>query len=134
MAVRDDTDLHHDSKMPTRRAFLTAGAAAVVGSAVQTSAAPAESRVMRLYRVYCQINEEAAEYVPTPGGDEDEEMAVLFWRPRERVIEDMLATPSSSATDFAAKLLADTGHGSYFSDWATGALWREARTLVGEEA
>lgn len=43
----------------------------------------------------------------------------------------IMALPSRSAADFAAKLIVDSCCGDLSSDWERGALWIEARALTG---
>ena len=48
----------------------------------------------------------------------------------ERLENQIMRLPSTCAADFAAKAIVDTGRGSVLSDWHTGALWAEARSLT----
>lgn len=43
----------------------------------------------------------------------------------------ILSLPSTSAGDFAAKVIVDSSRGGCWADWETGPLWIEARALTG---
>ncbi|WP_457646429.1 hypothetical protein [Profundibacter sp.] len=43
----------------------------------------------------------------------------------------LMAQPSITAADFAAKAIVESAHGILFPDWESGQLWIEARKLVG---
>ena len=82
---------------------------------------------MRLFYRHQQLREQFARAC-----DLDDEAAedAIFDR-MVAVENEMMALPSISAADFAAKVIVDTSRGGLFSDWETGALWIEARELTG---
>ncbi len=45
-------------------------------------------------------------------------------------VDEMMSLHSACSADFAAKTIFETGEGGCFSDWETGALWKEARALT----
>ncbi|RME99984.1 MAG: hypothetical protein D6773_12135 [Alphaproteobacteria bacterium] len=104
----------------TRRAAL----AAPLVLLPRNTFARTESPILRLFHEYERLRPalEAA-------GDEAEADRLYD---RMSVLEaEMMALPSVTAADFAAKTIRDSCRGVMFSDWETGGLWIEARALTG---
>lgn len=97
------------------------------------SAAILDTPILRLYREWDRLTAEGCVYVPlaTDPREEDDEMERMFWEPRRRIGDQLMALPSTCAADFAAKVIVDTGAGNFLSDWDDGDLWVEARALTG---
>lgn len=94
-------------------------------------AAPSDTPILTLFRQHRAIMETAAAHTTgLDGADEDEEMDRLFYSRADRIEAEMMALPCTCAADFAAKVLIDTVNGGIYSDFETGALWKEARALV----
>lgn len=90
-----------------------------------------DTPILRLFRQFQEISAAAEAHVTDATGPaEDEEMDRLFWDRAFRIKDELMALPSTCAADFAAKVIVDTCRGGLFSDWETGALWEEARTLT----
>lgn len=93
----------------------------------------APSRALRLFNEYQALLAGAAAHIPaavTPLG-EDAEFERRFFR-RSRALEaELMETPSTTAADFAAKLIVAMGNGEYFPDTEDCPIWREARALTG---
>ena len=107
----------------TRRALL---------ASVPAVAAPApESEILRLFREYRDLVIAGNAHEPTDPATETEEMDRLFWNRTREIEAQMLALPSTSAADFAAKVIVNTMQGDAMEPWETGALWIEARALTG---
>lgn len=62
----------------------------------------------------------------------DKDMEPLYGQLCELEAE-MMAAPSQSAADFAAKAIVDSAEGDFAHDWENSAFWREARGLTGYE-
>jgi hypothetical protein len=45
--------------------------------------------------------------------------------------KEIMAIPSKTAADVAAKAIVDSGEGDFAQDWVHGAFWKEARELTG---
>ncbi len=113
-----------DGLSVSRRAFVTGAPLALLPGA---AAGQEESEILRLFRhhEWLRRQHEAA------------------WRRGDRAAEDrlyermtgiaerLMAIPSVTAADFAAKAIVDTCRGELFPDWESGALWIEARRLTG---
>lgn len=94
--------------------------------------APNETPVLRLYRQHRAILDAAEEHVCTvTGKDEDAEMDRLFFSRSNEIEDEMMALPCTCAADFAAKAVVGTARGGVYYDWETGAIWQEARALIG---
>jgi len=126
----------------TRRTLITSAPAAAICTSATPDAALAltklaeteegQSRILRLFHQYWAILDAACEHVcTTPGKDEDAELERLFYQHSDKIEAEMMALPCTSAADFAAKVIVYTVRGSVYSDWGTGAIWREARALTG---
>ena len=123
-----------------RRALLKALPAAVVAGAAPAAALcivdPAESRIIQLYRRFYEISAQLNEYYDAgcpeilPGEDEDQHLERMFYKERDRVEDELMATPCQTPGDFAAKMIVGTCKGEIFPDWEEGELWKEARALV----
>jgi len=85
-----------------------------------------ESPVMTLFR---QLQEYQDWMNSLPDEATDADLAPHY--ERLRVIEaEMMALPSSSAADFAAKAIVETCEGAALSDWEASEFWKEARVLT----
>ncbi|WP_417676370.1 hypothetical protein [Pseudodonghicola sp.] len=106
----------------TRRALLTTApaAAALPAYAVEGSG------IMTLFRQWLAMTDKL-ERLPVNTSDADLDRA---YAPRDRLEERLMALPSITAADFAAKIIIDSAQGAVFSDWETGAIWSEARRLT----
>lgn len=114
-----------------RRSLLIAAPAAGV-ALVAGQAVAGESEIIRLYRRIEELSAAAMSHnSATEGRALDEELDALFYAERDRPEEQMMAIPSTSAADFAAKAIIGTGKGGFCEPWETGALWVEARALIG---
>lgn len=111
----------------TRRALLKAAPALAMIGAVPAEAANTESPIMTLMRRYMELTQ-AADVHPSM---DDDEMELLFYQERDRIEDEMMALPSATAADFAAKAIVATCRGGLCLDWNTDPLWREARALIG---
>lgn len=122
----------------TRRELLrTASASPVVmlPSVAPAFTAPmtAPTKILDLYHRIAALNDAGSKHVTGLDGEEDdEEMERLFYRERDQLTKEMMATPCTCAADFAAKTVVSTCEGSLFDDWETGELWIEARALIGK--
>lgn len=117
-----------------RRTLLAAAPAALAAAPASALCIidPADTPVMRLFRQHQAIMDAARDYTPVSSGKAaDEEMDRLFYCRSNKIEEEMMALPCTCAADFAAKVIVDTCCGGLFSDWETGAIWQEARALVG---
>ena len=111
-----------DTALPamTRRAALAAPLVLLPRNVFASS----ESPILSLFREHerLRIRHNAEE------GSEAEDR---IFEEMQAVERRMMALPSLAAADFAAKVICDTCRGGLFSDWETGALWIEARSLTG---
>ena len=115
-----------------RRSFMAAAPALALVGAGTAEAATRETPILRLFREYEAITEAAGVHVCSgTGKDEDEELERLFYRERDQIEGEMMALPCTCAADFAAKVIVDTCKGGLYSNWETGAIWIEARALIG---
>lgn len=89
-----------------------------------------ETPILRLFRKHREILDAAWNHVCTEA-DEDEELERLFYRRSDKIVAEMMALTCTCAADFAAKVIVDTRRGELIDKWETGALWQEARALVG---
>lgn len=60
----------------------------------------------------------------------DSEIAPMYAELSE-LEKEIMAIPSQTAADVAAKAIVDSGEGDFAQDWAHGAFWKEARELTG---
>lgn len=111
-----------------RRQVIAAPAALALGTI--PAAADGDTEIMRLFRQREAIRKASIGYVCVTD-DEDEEMEAMFWRRADQIEDEMMALPCTCAADFAAKVITDTARGEIYSDWETGAIWKEARALTG---
>lgn len=118
-----------------RRDLLTAapaaGLSALMVGAVEASPA---SPIMTIFHRIVALEAAAEVYVfdPADGVDEDEAMTNLFWDARSDLEAEMMALPSQSARDFAAKMIVLHMDGHLSGISATQEpIWIEARALVG---
>lgn len=110
-----------------------AGFAAMVAGAVPVEAM-AETPIMDLYRRYVEINTAAQAYVYdlADGDDEDEVAERLFYRFRDQVEDQLMATPAVTAQDMAAKMIVAHKDGDFTClHYDRDPVWAEARALVG---
>ena len=86
-----------------------------------------DTAILRLFRQHREFGR-WINSLPGDRTDEDDEphFAKLF-----QIADEMMSLPSTCAADFAAKVIIDTVEGGCFSEWETGALWKEARALTG---
>ena len=117
-----------------RRDFLR-GTALATTAAVPAlpvlAGAEIDTPILRLYRAHQALTDDAEQYlIDHPEGD-DEELEQLFYQQTGEIEAEMMATPSTCAADFAAKVIVDSVDGSLWSSWETGAMWKEARALTG---
>ncbi len=104
----------------TRRAAL----AAPLVLLPRNTFASADSPILSLFREHERLR-------IRHNDEEDSEAEDLIFEEMQAVERHMMALPSLTAADFAAKVICDTCRGGLFSDWKTGALWVEARALTG---
>lgn len=132
MANYHTTPVCGSAKGINRRTLITT--APLVGFAAAVAAIPAaaeaETPIMRLFRQREAIRKASIGYVCVTD-DEDAEMEDLFWRRADQIEDELMALPCTCAADFAAKVITDTSRGEIYSDWETGAIWKEARALTG---
>lgn len=109
----------------TRRAFLKGLPVVTAAIAAPVMAQATETPVMALFRQW--------EYAHTAGNDmslteaESEAWCEVMSDLERRIVN----TPSQTAQDVAAKVLAWTNYGDYTLDWQGGAaFWEEAKRLV----
>ena len=111
-----------DSVLPgvSRRSLLAAPLALLPSN----TSARTESEILRLFYQHERLREQL--------NAENEEAA------EDRIIKEMqavgrrmMALPSTTAADFAAKAIVNSARGSLFPDWESGKLWIEARNLTG---
>lgn len=120
----------------SRRRLLAAlpAAAALPAVAAVPALASAETPVMRLFREWLVVSEacDAAgrEQPETPEGDAIYEALLKKLGDIESAL---VKAPCQTAQDFVAKVTAWTGYGVHTlpDEVENGALWAEARTLVG---
>lgn len=105
-------------------AVLAAAPAAALGWPRQAEA----SEILRLYDRWCAISDAANSVDDVDLSDE--ELDRLFYDERDQVEVELMAAPCTCAADFAIKAIINTARGQVLSDWNTGALWTEARTLI----
>lgn len=111
-----------------RRQIIAAPAVLALGAV--PAVADGETEILRLFRQREAIRKAAMALVCVTDA-EDAELEDLFWRRADEIEDELMSLPSTCAADFAAKVITDTARGELFSDWETGALWKEARALVG---
>lgn len=128
------------TELLTRRALLAVAPATGMAMMAPPSGAGvpstprADTPILRLFRQHQAIAAAAGEHVCAATGKvEDEDLERLFNRRSDRIEEEMMALPCTCAADFAAKVIVDTCKGGIFSDWETGTLWKEARSLTGSQ-
>ena len=100
---------------------------------VSTIAARQGARVMDLYRRFQDISAAAAAYEGDPDSDEspDDVLDRLFYDERDRIEDEMMAIPSVTAQDMAAKMLvAHRGGELTCLKFEDAPVWAEARALV----
>lgn len=117
----------------SRRSLLTAlplGGAALALPAM--AGAGDDTPILRLFRQHQAILDAAGAHISTADGEvEDEELDRLYYRRSDRIENELMALPSTSAADFAAKFIVDTCNGGLCPNWETGAFCEEARALTG---
>ena len=116
-----------DANLTTRRALLKAAPALALVGAGTAAASQADSPIMTLMRRYMELTQ-AADVHPSM---DDDEMELLFYQERDRIEDEMMALPSVTAADFAAKAIVATCRGGLCLDWKKDPLWVEARALIG---
>lgn len=128
MAAAKATIASDGPEDPSRRR-LVAGLAAAGVVLPGVGAAAEESEMLSLYRRYCALDAEAA----ADRRLSEEEREVRFWAEMDRVEARMMALPSTSAADLAAKMLVAHGHGDHTCLPESDPAWREALALVGAD-
>lgn len=63
--------------------------------------------------------------------DCDKVMDRLFYDEIFRIEDEMMSTPCQTPGDFAAKVIVETSRGGIIPNWDEGALFIEARALIG---
>lgn len=87
--------------------------------------------ILRLFHKYQVIINAADKHVcDTDGTCSDKEIEHLFYQHSDKIVANIMALPCTCAGDFAAKIIIDTCRGVLISDWDSGMIWQEARTLV----
>ena len=116
----------------TRRAALTGSfaAACTLPAAATLARDQGESRILALFREH-QALVDAGEAHVCLEEDMDSELDRLFFNRASKIEDEMMTLPSTSAADFAAKLVVATGDGGCDLDARTHPLWREVRELTG---
>ncbi|MCD4514152.1 hypothetical protein LQT97_23240 [Brucella pseudogrignonensis] len=119
----------------SRRSILTGGAtvcasAATLALGEAATAAALDTKILALLREYNQLTAAVSTHLCVTD-DEDEELEVLFYRRRDEVEDELLATPCTTAADFAAKMIVATCQGDMCLDWEKDQIWIEARSLSG---
>lgn len=120
-----------------RRTFLAAAPAAGAAFAIPalSKAEEGDTPILQLFRKHQAIRDAAEKHVCTATGkNPDAEMEQLFYQHTDKIEAEMMVLPCTCAADFAAKLIVDTCGGGLFSEWETGAIWQEARSLTGSVA
>lgn len=103
------------------------------GVTAPKTAPDGDTEIMRLFRLHRALLTAARGHVSQKTGDDlDAELEELFYRHADKIENEIMALPCVSAADFAAKAIIDTKGGDLVSEWKTGAIWREARALVGD--
>jgi len=92
--------------------------------------ADAASSVMVEFAEYLRLTRQVDACADDLAMSKEKVLGVLFAQ-RDPIEDRLIALPSLTAADFAAKVIVDTARGNMFSDWKTGALWIEARALTG---
>ncbi len=121
--------------MLTDRRKLLAGLPSVGAALVMPTTVRAEEHatpILRLYHQHKAINEAAERHTRAAfGNEQDAELDRMYRQHTDRIEAEIMALPCTCAADFAAKVIVDTCQGNIFSDWETGAIWVEARALIG---
>jgi len=114
-----------DTALPamTRRAALAAPLALLPSNTF----ASADSPILRLFHAHERLRRQL-NALPVSASEAESDS---IFNPMQRIEAEMMALPSTTAADFAAKTICDTSRGGVFSDWKTGKLWIEARALTG---
>lgn len=114
----------------TRRGVVKGlGLAPLAGIALPCSA-DASTPVMVEFAKYLPLTREIDACAGGLTSDGEQVLEPMFAR-CDQIEDRLMALPSLTAADFAAKVIVDTVQGCMFSDWDTGALWIEARALTG---
>ena len=94
-----------------------------------------DTPILALVRRHRAIEEAARRHVSAATGKaEDEEMERLFYGRMFGIEREIMARPSTSAADMAAKMLIAHGGGDCSCLGAGHPVWVEARHLVGIDA
>ncbi len=94
-----------------------------------------DTPILALFRRHRAIEEAARRHVSTATGRaEDEEMERLFYGRMFGIEREIMARPSTSAADMAAKMLIAHGDGEGSCLHSGHPVWVEARRLVGIDA
>lgn len=129
-----DTPVSHNM---TRRAVLTGlplAATATLPGAVLARPEREDTEIMRLFRKYRRIYEAAEAYVHEYNENvpmtEDEIVDELFYKHMRKIEDQMLALPSRTAQDVAAKISVRTCDNDFQLQY-NDVIWQEIRQLLG---
>lgn len=123
----------------TRRGVLLAasfGGATVLTATTASSVAAGgfgDTEILELLREYEGLVKAAEQHV-VQTASEDEEMEALYYSRIDEIESIVADLPTTSAADFAAKVIVATRLGSVFPDWTMDSLWCEARALTNYDA
>lgn len=88
-----------------------------------------DTPITRLFWQYRALLDAAARFPQCD--DEDAILERLYFKTADGIADEMMSLPCETPADFAAKLIVDTNNGGLFSSWESGAIWAQARSLVG---
>ncbi len=112
-----------------RRMMMTILPVAGVSCAAPLLAQEGTSEILRLFHAHRRITKAAHIYARTVS-DQDEDLEMLFYRRTDRIQDAMMALPSSSAADFAAKMIISHCDGEFSCLSDEDPVWVEARQLT----
>lgn len=109
------------------RRTVVACMAIAPAATVSAAAAPQDdSEIVALFRQHQAYRE----WINDPAKSWNDEQLDAHCDRLNLIEDQILALPSKSAADFAAKVVVDSCEGSLFSCWETGEIWKEARQLL----
>ncbi|WP_028710949.1 hypothetical protein [Paracoccus pantotrophus] len=93
------------------------------------------SPIMQKFKAYQSLIAKADDYFGAMDFNvSDDEMDRRFHYRAEALKGEILAAPTTSAADFAAKMILATNNGELFPKWDNAAIWIEARALTDSVA
>lgn len=93
------------------------------------------SAIIQKFNAYQSLIAEADDYFAAMGCKvSDDEMDRRFHHHAEALKCQILAMPTTSAADFAAKMILATNAGELFPKWESADIWAEARMLTDSAA